>query len=608
MEKNLEALRRKAADLPLCPGVYLMRDGEGNVIYVGKSRKMKNRVSSYFLNGPKNLKTQKMVSRVVDFDYILCDTEMEALTLENTLIKKYAPHYNIRLKDAKSYPYIKVTNEEYPRLVVTRQRGGDKGKYFGPYSSSATAHEVVDTLSRIFSLPTCRRSFPKDIGKERPCLYASLGRCVAPCTGEVKREDYLSLVRGAEGVLAGDIRHTEKQLTEAMGEAARAQKYEQAALYRDALTALRRLDEKQKVVGDEKEDRDIFALWHGDICSTLAVLNVREGKLLGKQEFLMTAAMEETGEDALSAIVSFYEDSEALPREVLLESGTEEDCQVLSDYLSQKKGSRVTVRCPQRGRAREQCQMAYTNAKNRGETYLAECAREDKTAERLGELLGLEKPPHRIEAYDISQLGKEYITAAMAVSYGTKLQNGQYRTFRMKTLEGVDDCGAMREALTRRLSHLGDGTPSLGQTPDLILLDGGVGQVHAVRAVMEEMGITIPVFGMVKDAYHKTRCLTDGERELSIATEGSVYVFIYKLQEEVHRIAVKSVMGAKGKSLRRSQLEDIHGIGPKKAKAYLKCLPISRLRSAGVNEMEQAGIPRGDAQKIYHHFHGEEPS
>jgi excinuclease ABC subunit C len=584
-----------------------MKDTQGNIIYVGKSRKLKNRVSSYFVKEHTHYKTAKMVSQVADFDYILCDTEMEALTLENTLIKKYTPKYNILLKDDKSYPYIKVTNETYPRLIVTRDRTLDGGRYFGPYASASAATEVVDTLSRIFSLVSCRRVFPRDIGKERPCLYAQMGRCIAPCRGDVTPETYGELVRGARGVLAGNIRKTETTLTSLMMQAAEEEQFELAAHYRDAIAGLHHLQEKQKVVGDADENRDVFALWQDDICGVLAVLSVREGKLQNKQEFLFSASAL-TGEEDLTALVTtFYEDAAYLPPEVLLaQELAEDEYTLLSQYLGEKAGRKVTVRCPQKGTLKQLTAMAMANAEERAKRYRNEMERASGVMKRLGELLGLAQPPRRVEAYDISEIGQEHITAAMVVTVDGKLQNKDYRTFRMKTLTGVDDYAAMREALSRRLSHLGDGTPSLGETPDLILLDGGVGQVNVVKTVLKEMGLTIPVFGMVKDDYHKTRALTDGEGEISIAFEQAVYVYVYKLQEEVHRVAVRATMGAKGKTLKRSVLENIKGIGPKKAKQILSKMKLTALKTASVEEMVEAGISKVDATSIYAYFHKEE--
>lgn len=606
MNPHLTELRRKAAALPLCPGVYLMKDKDGEIIYVGKSRKLKNRVSSYFQSDRKTYKTEKMVSHVADFDYILCDGEMEALTLENTLIKKYTPRYNIRLKDAKSYPYIKVTAEDYPRVVVTRERKADRGRYFGPYSSSAAAHEVADTVSRIFSLPTCRRVFPRDIGRERPCLYAQMKRCVAPCTGGVTLERYHALIRAAEGVLAGNLRETRASLTASMTEAAEREQFELAAHYRDCLAALTRLSEKQKVVGDADENRDVLALWQDDLCAVLAVLSVRDGKLHEKREYLLTDNALE-GDDYSSLVSAFYETPDAVPPEVLVSFEEDEETEgVLSRYLSELSGHRVEVRTPKKGKLKALVDMAMTNAKERADRYRAETETEEKVLVTLARLLGLEVVPTRIEVYDISEIGEEYITAGMIVTRGTSLLRSDYRTFRMKTLTGVDDYAAMRETLSRRLAHIGDGSPSLGELPDLILLDGGAGQVNAVKGILDGFSVKPPVFGLVKDDFHKTRAITDGERELSIAREQEVYVFLYRLQEEVHRVAVRATMGAKRKTLKHSALEAVPGIGPAKAKNILAKMKFSSLKTASVDEMVQAGIGEKDAARVYAYYHKED--
>lgn len=605
MNPHLDALRRKAAALPLTPGVYLMKDEGGKIIYVGKSRKLRNRVGSYFSTEHKTRKTEKLVAHIADFDYILCDGEMEALTLENTLIKRYAPHYNIRLKDAKSYPYIKITNEAYPRLVVTRERRDDRGRYFGPYASASAAHEAADTIARVFSLPTCRRVFPRDIGRERPCLYAQMGRCVAPCTGQVAEDAYRELVRGAAGVLSGNIRRTRDALEAAMLAAAEEEQYERAAHYRDAMAALDRLSDRQKVVGDAHEERDVLALYRDDFCAVLAVLSVREGKLIEARPYLLTDAADDA--DLSTVVTTYYEDPAAVPRELLLSFPLgEEDIALLSAYLSDFSGHRVDVRVPQRGKPRALVEMALENAREKAEKARAHAEREETVLVTLARLMRLEVVPERIEMYDISELGQEHITAAMIVTAGTAFRRSDYRTFRMKTLTHADDYAAMRETLSRRLAHVGDGSPSLGEMPDLILLDGGVGQVHAVQEVLAQLPHRPPVFGLVKDDYHKTRALTDGEHELSIASERGVYAFLYRLQEEVHRVAVRATMGAKSRTLRRSALEDVVGIGAVKAKKLLSHMKFSALKVATVEEMLAAGISRADAERVYAHYHKED--
>ena len=603
---NLPALREKAATLPLSPGVYLMRDREGTVIYVGKSRKLKNRVTSYFVGSGHSVKTARMVSRVADFDYILCDGEMEALTLENVLIKKYSPKYNVKLKDAKSYPYIKIGRGEYPTLTVTRQREDDKGRYFGPYQSSATAHEALDAVRRVFSLPTCRRSFPEEIGRERPCIYDQMGRCVAPCRNGVSAEEYRALVKCAGWVLEGNVAETERELTAAMTSAAEREEYEIAAKYRDRIAALHRLSDRQKVVSDASVSRDVFALFENDLCGVFAVLNVRAGKLLNKNEYLFSAGEIAEGNDVTGLLLRYYSEIGDYPREVLTDFPLDlEDCAVLSELFSREAGRSVSVRTPKRGELRDLCEMAQANARQRADRYRAETAREEGTLVSLASLLGLEVLPERIEAYDISNLGAEHITASMAVFVNGKPKRSDYRTFKIRTTDGIDDYGAMREALTRRLAHIGDGSPSLGDAPDLILVDGGVGHVHAGKTALDETGHPeIPLFGMIKDDFHKTRAMTDGESEISFAKKQEVYVLIYKIQEEAHRIAVSSVMRAKSRTLTRSSLEKIPGIGPAKAKRLLAAFGSLRALSDADEKTLAAvrGISARDAKTVAAYF------
>ncbi len=602
---TVERLRDKANSLPLCPGVYIMKDADGVIIYVGKSKRLKNRVSSYFSGTHTSHKTARMVSLVRDFDYIVCDTEIEALALENTLIKKHSPRYNIKLKDAKSYPYIKVTAEEYPRLFVTRERKSDKGRYFGPYQGAAQAHTALDAVVKIFGIPTCKRSFPRDIGRERPCIYRDMGRCVAPCAGGVSAEEYRALVKQAEWVLDGNIKGALDMLSREMLEAAEAMEFERAASLRDSIRAIEGLREKQKVVADTKVMRDVFAIHTSEVEGVLAMLSIRGGALVNKNEFILSSSELTGGEDAISLIANYYDTAGNIPREVMLDFPLErEDIELLSDYLSLSAPYKVTVRIPERGEGRRLCDMALENAKEAARQHRLEGEREDKNVRRLSELLGLSEAPRRIEAYDISNFGNENITASMVVWEKGKLKRSDYRAFTIKTTDGADDYGSMREALSRRLSHLGDGTASLGESPDLILLDGGVGHVHTVREVLEALEVEIPVFGMVKDDFHKTRAITDGQTEISIAREMGVYAFVYNLQEEAHRFALKHSSGAKRRSLTRSTLENIQGIGPKKAKALLKAMPMGKIRAASVEELTRvAGISQKDAERIYEYYH-----
>lgn len=602
---QIERLRDKANSLPQEPGVYIMKNSDGEVIYVGKSKKLKNRVTSYFVGQSHTYKTAKMVSHVKDFDYIVCKTEIEALTLENVLIKKHSPRYNIKLKDAKSYPYIKVTAEEYPKLFVTRERKSDRAKYFGPYQSSQGAHTALDAVMRIFTLATCKRSFPRDIGRERPCIYRDMGRCIAPCTGKISSAEYRSLVKCAEWVLDGNVKETEKMLTAEMNEAAERMEFERAAAIRDSIYALARLSEKQKVVADAKVNRDVFAIYTSETEGVLAMLSVRGGALVNKNEFILSQGDLTSPDDVISLIADYYDTSGNIPREVMLDfSLDEEDLRLLSDYLSLSTKYKVQIKIPERGDGRALCDMALENAKESARQYRLEGEREDKNLRRFSQLLGLTELPMRIEAYDISNIGNENITASMVVYAGGKLKKSDYRVFSVKTTVGADDYGSMREVLGRRFSHIGDGTQSLGESPDLILLDGGATHVGVVRKLMEERGIEIPLFGMVKDDYHKTRAITDGEREISIAHEQGVYAFVYNLQEEAHRFALKHSQGAKIKTMTHSTLEKIKGIGPKKAKLLLASMPLAKIRNAEKKElMAISGISESDAERIYEYYH-----
>ena len=601
---RLLRLRDKANSLPQTPGVYIMKDASGGVIYVGKSKKLKNRVTTYFTGNNHTPKTAKMVSLVEDFDYILCKTEIEALTLENVLIKKHMPKYNIRLKDSKSYPYIKVTNEEYPRLYVTRDRRSDRAKYYGPYQSSSGAYTALDAVMKVFALPSCKLSFPGDIGKRRPCIYKDIGRCIAPCTGKVSSEDYRARIKAAERVLDGNVTEAKEQLRRDMEYAAELMEFERAAAIRDSIAALDKLSEKQKVVADRRVNRDVFAICQVDGVGMMSMLSVRGGALVNKNSFLLSAADTIGSDEAVSLIASHYDGGASIPKEVMLAFDAEdEDISLLSEYLSLSAGHKIAVRVPERGDGRALCNMAVENAAEAARQYRLEGEREDKNIKRLTALLGLAEAPKRIEAYDISNIGNENIVASMVVFSGGRLKKSDYRLFSIKTTDGADDYGSMREALTRRLSHIGDGTLSLGEMPDLILVDGGDAHVGVAREVLRGLSLEIPVFGMVKDDFHKTRALTDGENEISIAKEFDMYAFIYNLQEEAHRFAVKSSSKGKIKTMTHSSLEKIEGIGPAKAKALLAAMPLGKIRTASVSELSAVkGIGVGDAERIAKYF------
>ncbi|MBQ9428505.1 MAG: excinuclease ABC subunit UvrC [Clostridia bacterium] len=612
MEKVRERtayLLEKANSLPLRPGVYIMKNASGAVIYVGKSRKLKNRVSQYFQNSEKNIKTAKMVASVFDFDFYLCDTEMEALTLENVLIKEYSPKYNICLKDSKSYPYIKVTvGEEYPRLVFTRTRGADRAKYFGPYSGASIAYNIIDTLSKSLGLPTCKHRFPRDIGKVRPCVYSQIGRCMGVCKPDCQKEQYDAAIAAALRILGGDFAAAKEELTARMHRMAETENFEAAAKCRDCIRALDRIAERQKVVASPNADQDVLAFYSDEKCSVISVFFIRGGMLVDKTEFVFSADEIVCAEDLPTFLCGFYSARAYIPREIVLADAADaESLAALEELLSQKAGRRVHILLPKRGELKKLCEMVRDNAAEKAAKFADAAERDHKTLQTLAGLLGLKEPPRRIEAYDISNLGAEHITAGMVVMENGRFKKKDYRTFSIRTTEGIDDYGAMREALARRIAHLADENGGFSAKPDLILLDGGTGHVRAVRQLFSEIGVDIPVYGMVKDEHHKTRVLTDGERDIGIARQQSVFVLIYGLQEEVHRYAVGRMTGAKRKTLRRSILEDISGIGPAKAKKYLKLAgTLSVLKTADLSQMAALGIPYADAKKITEYFSKEQ--
>jgi len=599
-------LLQKANALPHRPGVYIMKNAAGAVIYVGKSAKLKNRVSQYFQNSEKNVKTANMVRQVKDFDYYLCDTEMEALSLENTLIKQYSPKYNIRLKDAKSYPYIKLTEGEYPRLVMSRKRQNDGGRYFGPYSGTSAVFSVINTLSGVLGLPTCNRRFPKDIGKERPCLYYQIGRCCGVCTGKVSKEEYDERIRYAAEVLKGNTGEVKESVRKRMYECAEQERFEAAAKYRDTLSALERLGQKHKVVTAPGTEHDVIALYHDELCACISVFFIRDGAVTDKVEYVFSADRIVDEESIAAFLCELYNVREYIPRSILLSFELPEgDRELVGEYLADMAGRKISLRTPERGELKTLCDMVRDNAEEKARAYKSEAEKDEKTLVRLAELLKLEVYPQRIEAYDISNLGHEHITAGMIVTDGTKFKKSDYRYFKIKSIkDGTDDYASMREALYRRFAHLEDESGSFAELPDLILLDGGRGHVSTVKDLLDEMGIDVPVFGMVKDDFHKTRALCTADEEISIAKENAVFVFIYKIQEEVHRFTVSKMSAAKSKTLTKSSLTKISGIGDAKAKLLLKAMgSYTAVKAADVDSLcAVKGISRKDAENIVAYF------
>lgn len=602
MEKRTRAeLKEKANRLPMTPGVYLMHGAGGKIIYVGKSKVLKSRVSQYFGDNEKNIKTEKMVNDVWDFDYMLTDTEMEALALENKLIKLHMPKYNILLKDSKSYPYIKVNlQKSYPTVEFTRKRQADGAKYFGPYSGASIAGSILKTVQKTFCLPTCKMEFPRDIGKARPCLYSHIGQCCAPCSGNLSEEAYRERFPEVISFLRGNYSEVKKALTEKMLFASENLLFETAMEYRDRIAALDSLWERQKVVGSPEAEYDVLALHVGDTCSCLAIYYVRGGAVMDSDNHIFTADKIVDESAIISFIGELYTHREYIPKNLLIGFSMEEENRLmLEKYLSTHTGYRVNLRIPQKGELYKLCQMVEDNAALHAKQYVADSERDHSVLEKLAEMLDLPSLPMRIEAIDISNYGDEHITAGIIALEDSKLCKKNYRTYKIHSTDGQDDYGAMREALTRRFAHKEE-----QPLPDLLLLDGGKGHVGVVKELLREQGIDLPVFGMVKDDFHKTRALTDGENEISIAREQAVFVLIYKIQEEVHRFTIGRMQNAKRKEMKRSSLEDIKGIGPRKAQILLKEMgSLTAIKKATAAQLASIkGISQTDAEAICNHF------
>ena len=600
-DQLISSLRQKANALPLTPGVYLMKDKLGKIIYVGKSKAMKNRVSSYFTDLKNHtVKTARMVSLVHDFDYILTDTNIEALALENRLIKLHKPKFNIKLKDGKSYPYLKMTlNKAYPRLTFTRKRADDGAKYFGPYSGASVALSLLKTAEKAFGLASCSRRFPEDIGKERPCLNKQIGLCSAPCDGSISADDYAERCKKAAAFLRGSYSDVKNELEQQMLKAADELNFEAAAKYRDRIGVLDACRQKQKAVTFPGDEKDVVAVYSDELCSSISVFFIRDGSITDTENAVFPAEQLSEDSDIIPYLCDFWSKREFIPGEILLDfTPSEENLNDLTEYLETECKTRVKVRTPEKGDLKKLCRMVKENAAEAAKRFVQSVEKHDETMVRLAELLSLEVVPELIEAYDISNIGSDNITAGKISSENGRLNKSGYRTYKINSTDGQDDYGAMYEAIKRRLNHTED------RYPDLIFLDGGVGHVSVIKKLFEEENVTIPVFGMIKDEFHKTRALTDGVSEISIAKETNVFIFIYKLQEEVHRYTVGRMMGAKRKTLKKSSLTEIEGIGPTKAKtlmAHFKTL--SALKTADKDElMSVKGINETNALAIIKYF------
>lgn len=602
--EKLDALLTSAKLLPLLPGVYKMLDKNGRVIYVGKSKALKNRVSQYFQNvDAHNYKTRKMVENVDRFECVFTDTETEALVLENELIKLFSPKFNIRLKDDKSYPYIMVsTSERYPTVKFVRSLNVKKkknDKFFGPYSSSSVVYDIVDTVNKIFKLPTCKLKFPEDIGKKRPCLNYHINRCSGLCRGTITEEKYNETIKSVILFLRSEYEAVIKQLEVKMYDASEKLLFEEAAELRNLISSIKSLRQQQKVVFADSVERDVFGYYIDDVASCIAVSIIRDGRIIDSERFLFRNDEILDEHTFFQFIVEYYKNRFSFPKEIYVpfELNSEESISV-SEYLSQLSQKKVRILAPEKGEGRKIVIMASENAK---EHTLHERSVSSKTEEKLVELsaiLQLEVVPERIEAYDISNSASEHTVAGMiSIVDGTFSKKG-YRLFNIRG-SSLDDYSAMKEALCRRFSRFLENEEEW-QLPDLILVDGGIGHVNIAKEALSEYGFDIPVFGMVKDEHHKTRTLVDGVNEISIAHNVRVFNFIYGIQEEVHRFTFASMDKKRRKTVSHLAIESIKGIGPIKAKALMKHFKSSKkIQNASFEELISVKeISERDARSI----------
>lgn len=604
---SFEKLLEKAKTLPLRPGIYMFLDGRGEIIYVGKSRALKNRVLSYFQNvGKHPPKTEKLVRTVRDFQTIVTADESEALILENEKIKLHKPKFNIRLKDDKDYPYVRLSvGEAYPRLRFAhrKEKKGDTSRYFGPFSSSGAVRVAIDTANKIFQLPTCNRSFPRDIGKSRPCLYYQMGRCIGVCTGNVTEEDYARRLEDVILFFKNDNKKILATLEQEMNEAAEQMEFERAASIRDRIRALNSLAGKKQVVKDLHFHADVFGFFTDDLGGCINLLSVREGRVADSTNYHFGADEILSPESFSSFVFSLYRGREFLPRQILVPKELwSEELADLGEALS-AQDHKVRFHQPERGEGRALVSMANENAEAAARHRRAMYEKDEAVLVSLASLLSLEFLPERIESIDISNSGTSSVYAGVITVENARFLKRAYKSFSID-LEHPDDTACMYEAMVRRIKRFLDGDEAFAPLPDLILVDGAAGQVHAVQKALVDTGVDIPVFGMVKDAFHKTRCLTDGESEISIAFDPAVFQFIYGIQEEVHRFSLSRMDAKRRKTVKRSALCDIDGIGEKKAALLMKHFKSVRsIKEAGMEALSSVkGISQKDAENIYQYF------
>lgn len=601
----LDTLREKANNLPLLPGVYIMLDAKSEVIYVGKAKKLKNRVSSYF-HGEHLPKVQAMVDKVADFNVIVAGSEFEALVLENSLIKRHKPHYNILLKDDKGYPFIRMDlREEYPSMSLANRAAKDGAKYYGPFGSRGQTKNVISTISKALLLPDCSRKFPRDIGKERPCLNYHMGSCIGWCLKDSSAEDYRRRIMQAALILEGKSDELIADLRSQMEQAAEELRFEKAAEIRDRLRAVENLSNRQRVIATAFADTDAIGFYRG-AKSCFTVLHFVNGDLVGKDTEMMEEPLEEDAE-AISDLVRQYYTAHrgGWPKSILLPCEID-DRQDLEELLSQCSGRRIYIETPKRGERVRLIESATLNAREETQRRTTAAQRRSKTLEWLQRTLELETFPERIEAFDISNLGSTGIVAAMTVHVDGRPLKRDYRKFRIKDLEIQDDYASMYQAVFRRFKHYADGDERFSPLPDLLLIDGG--DTHAAVAVQAQMelGLRVPTFGMVKDDRHRTRALISPEgQEIGISQNQAVFSLIGNIQEETHRFAIEYQRLLRNESY-GSALDKIPGVGSKRRNELIKYFKsVKAVKEASVEQLRLV-VPKNTAQAVYDYFHSGE--
>ena len=603
-------LYQKACMLPLLPGVYIIRDKSDTIIYIGKAKRLRIRVSQYFREGvPHDNKVSQMIAHAYAFDVIVCQSEFEALVLEASQIKAHTPKYNILLKDDKGYPFVRLdADAAYPRFSLVGKTADDGAKYFGPFGGRRETRLAIEAVCGALHLPTCARQFPRDIGRERPCLNHHIGRCDGFCRPDGPGQaEYQARIRQAVRIFSGHYRQLTAELQQEMEQAAEELNFEKAAALRDRIRAISVLGKTQQVIAGVCADTDVWGVYPGQVRCGSAVLHIEDGNLLGREVEVFSAAADQEEADILSAVLSqYYLDRQALPREILVPCELE-DMDTFAALLTGRAGHRVTLRVPQRGERAELLRMARRNAREEVERITSDAERTGKTLEQLGTLAGLAEAPRRLESYDISHTAGQDMVASMVVFADGRPLKRDYRRFQIRTLDHADDLRAMEEVLERRFRRYLEGDEHFAPLPDLLLMDGGQLQAEAACHVLERLGLTVPVLGMVKDDRHRTRALvTPQGQELGIQQSPPLFALVGRVQEEVHRFAITYHHEKHTKSALTSRLDGIPGVGDIRKKALLRHFKSVRaIEQAELLQLE-AVVPKAAARAVYDHFHKEE--